>query len=793
MRAKPPLRIGLWRLLPSLIALFGSATALAAEDRQPRYEAEIRRTSYGIPHIRAEDEGSIGYGLGLAFAQDNFCVFADEMVSVNGLRSRYFGPDLVAGPDIDSGYVNSRNYALDVFYRLVNSPERVETAWNRQSPKMKAMLEGYAAGVNRYLSDTGRDRLPEACRNAEWVRPITALDLIRLARRYEVEFSAMRFIDGLAAAQPPGQATVSAQASAAEIPLRDRRAGVGSNALALGRDATANGRGLLFGNPHYPWDGILRFYQTHLTIPGRMDVMGATLPGLPTVIIGFTPEFAWTHTVNTSVHFTLYKLELHPDDATRYRVGDEWLQMERRQLRIPVREENGAERIVTHDLWSSIHGPVLVRPGSLEWTGSEAFAIADANLDNDQMTETWLAMNQARSLDEFEAAVKTRLGMPWINTVAADRGGTALYMSVTPVPNLSDEELRRCSAGSRPQLEREGIFVLSGRDPSCDWDVDPGAPRRGWMAGDRLPVLRRTDFVQNANDSAWMTNPAAPLTGFPILVSRENVEQGGRTRIGIEQAEKRLAGSDGLGGTRFTPALLQRIAFSNRVFYPSLVRDDLLAACREPGSIALEGRVIALDEPCRLFGEWDGTANSDGVGYPLFSAWWERIERNPQAWAVPFSATDPVRTPRGLALERPEIVRFVRESLALAIVDLEATGIDWRRAWGEIQFEEADGERVPVPGGARGEVYNIVYSLPSPAGNGRMLVRSGTSYVQIVGFDESGPVADALLTYSQSTNPESEHHDDQIRFFSRGELIRQPFTDAQIRADPRYSTVTVSE
>src|SRR3546814_4665927 len=82
------------------------------------------------------------------------------------------------------------------------------------------------------------------------------------------------------------------------MPALPRKHGIGSNAVALGKTATANGRGLLLGNPHYPWHGILRFYQMHLTIPGKMDVMGVSLPGVPAVAIGFTKDFAWSHTVN---------------------------------------------------------------------------------------------------------------------------------------------------------------------------------------------------------------------------------------------------------------------------------------------------------------------------------------------------------------------------------------------------------------------------------------------------------------------------------------------------------------
>ena len=71
----------------AITAALGAADAFA----QTKYTAEVRRTSYGIPHVKAADFGSMGYGVGYAFAQDNFCMMADEFVTVRGERSRYFG------------------------------------------------------------------------------------------------------------------------------------------------------------------------------------------------------------------------------------------------------------------------------------------------------------------------------------------------------------------------------------------------------------------------------------------------------------------------------------------------------------------------------------------------------------------------------------------------------------------------------------------------------------------------------------------------------------------------------
>ena len=67
------------------------------------YDVTITRTEYGIPHIVGKDFGSVGYGYGYAFAQDNLCAMAETYVTVNGERSRWFGPDGARGNRGGSG------------------------------------------------------------------------------------------------------------------------------------------------------------------------------------------------------------------------------------------------------------------------------------------------------------------------------------------------------------------------------------------------------------------------------------------------------------------------------------------------------------------------------------------------------------------------------------------------------------------------------------------------------------------------------------------------------------------
>ena len=172
-----------------LVAGLGAITAAAvlavtlatAEDH--RYSAEIRRTEYGIPHIVASDHGSLGYGYGYAFAQDNLCVMADRVVTLRGDRSRYFGPSADAGDPFADEEDATSNLASDVYYRGLRQSGIVRRLLARAAPlgptaELRRMVDGYVAGYNRYLRDTGVARLPDpTCRGKAWVGPITALDV----------------------------------------------------------------------------------------------------------------------------------------------------------------------------------------------------------------------------------------------------------------------------------------------------------------------------------------------------------------------------------------------------------------------------------------------------------------------------------------------------------------------------------------------------------------------------------------------------------------------------------------
>src|SRR5205814_292597 len=157
--------------------------------------------------------------------------------------------------------------------------ESLARAAETTSQEAQSVLRGYVAGYNRYLTDVGPNGLPEPCRGKPWVRPMTVADLSRATEHSMIAVGVGALAAAVLAAAPPvakvGQAPVDLQQAAAEIrrySVNDNPEGgeLGSNGWAFGRNATPDGRGLLLGNPHFPWTGPSRFWEMHQTIPGKL-------------------------------------------------------------------------------------------------------------------------------------------------------------------------------------------------------------------------------------------------------------------------------------------------------------------------------------------------------------------------------------------------------------------------------------------------------------------------------------------------------------------------------------------
>ncbi|WP_410480534.1 acylase [Pseudomonas plecoglossicida] len=745
-------------------ALVAFSIGVAAQPATADASAQIRRTSYGVPHIVAKDERGLGYGIGYAYAQDNLCLLADEVLTVSGERSRYFG---AKGKTLEQ----RDNLASDLFFTWLNSPAAVSAFLQAQPAPVQALLAGYASGYNRALAERRSQGLPAECGNGEWLRPINSEDLIKLTRRLLAEGGIGQFVEALAGAQPPTQASQQAPAGFAMALARQQRFATerGSNAVAVGAQRSANGRGLLLANPHFPWMGGMRFYQMQLTIPGQLNVMGAALPGLPVINIGFNQQLAWTHTVDTSKHFTLYRLQLDPQDPTRYLLDGKSLPLARQTVSVAVKAEDGNLRQVQRQVYSSQFGPVVQWPGRLDWDAHTAYSLRDANLENTRVLQQWYQINHADSLAALQRSIEQLQGIPWVNTLAVDQGGQALYLNQSVVPYVDQQLLGACS---NPQAQGR-MVVLDGSRSACQWKIDAQAAQPGIFPARLLPSLKREDFVQNSNDPAWMANPAQPLTGYSPLVSRHDQPLSMRGRFALQRLQ---------GKARLSVDDLQRMVTDDEVYLASLVLPDLLQWCQGAG--------VDVQAVCNSLAAWNGKADLDsGIGLVHFQNLLSALAEHPQSWRVAFDPADPQHTPRGLAVEQAAVRKRVHQAALASLKQVSDSGVAGEVRWGQVQLA-SDG--TPVPGGPQAlGVYNAIHSVPH--GQGKRLVVSGTSYLQLVSFTDKGPEARGLLAFSQSSEAASAHASDQTKAFAAKQLAVIPFTEAQIKADPAYREVLISE
>jgi len=596
---------------------------------------------------------------------------------------------------------------------------------------------------------------------------------------------------GLPAGGVFGAAALPRVARGFAVTLRRRLHGaLGSNAVAIGKGGTRDHRhGLLLGNPHFPWIGPQRFYQAQLTIPGRLNVEGVSLLGTPLILIGHTANMAWSHTVSTAYRFAPYQLQLVPGDPTSYYVDGKPEAMTRRQVTVPSLQSDGSVRPITRTLYSSRYGPMIDNlAGSLPlpWTAATAYTEVDANADVlGRSANTFLAFDRAQSAPQMLAILKRYEGIPFVNTIVADRQGNALYADIGSVPNASNAEVSQCNTQlGAVTFQQAGLAILDGSRSACRPGSDPDAIEPGIFGPSHMPHLFRSDYVTNSNDSYWLANPHQPLTGFARIIGSEQSARSLRTRIGLIEVQARVDGSDGQGPAGFTRQDMQNLDFGDQVYAAQLTRDALVAMCRSlPGGLAptSSGVPVAVGSACDVLAGWNLRDDLGARGAVLFQRFWlHAYKATPSPFARPFDLADPVHTPNTLDTSNP----MVRAALGDAIGDLNHAHLPLDASMGDVQYVTHDGRRIPIPGGAGDPlgVYNAIYT----DGAGETLTPApylGSSYVQVVTWNNgSCPDTRTILTYSESDNPSSAHYADQTARFSRNQWLPEYFCAKDVLA-----------
>jgi acyl-homoserine-lactone acylase len=468
--------------------------------------------------------------------------------------------------------------------------------------------------------------------------------------------------------------------------------------------------------------------------------------------------------------------------------------MQRFPVSVDVREANGSITTRSKTFYHSIYGPIttsILGIDALPWTQGTAFAMVDMNVDNIRIANQFLESNAARSVEELYAAHAKYAGNPWATTTAVDDNGNALWTDVGTVPNISNVLALRCNTLLGHVLWNTfAVAVLNGATTACSVPSDPQAAAPLVMASAKQPVIRRHDYVENSNESHWLTNVHQPLEGYSRVFGPERSPRAMRTRLGHKIVLDRLAGRDGHATPKFDRQSLQDAWLNDRNLLGEEWTDDLVAICRATGRLpSTSGELVDVREACDVLAGWDRTNNLDSPGAVLFQRFSELsyIEVEfltsyagvPVAfpgWKIPFDPANPVATPSGL---NPAYLPALT-ALADAVKQLRAGNVPLDATFRTHQKSNYGPQSYPIHGG-EGVLGAFNAMNTSWNGHGYNAGGSGPSFVMVTSFGEGCPDDRSLLLGSQRSQHSGwPRASDQVGLYSQKQWVNPPFCDDEI-------------
>ncbi len=460
-----------------------------------RGTVRIDRDANGIPTIRAQSSDDAVFGLGFAHAQDRLWQLETHRRIGSGRLAEAFGV-----PAVES----------DKFLRALGVKRAAQAQWNKASPPLRDAMTAYAAGINAYATQSMRARPPEFVLLGLPFEPWTPQDSFAwaimmawdLGGNWRTEMLRLRLalkmpvtrINELIPPYPGDQPLATTDYAALFRGLRlDGKLGdqallhappsgvegVGSNNWVVSGSNTDTGKPLLANDPHLKLSAPALWYFARLEAPG-LRVAGATMPGLPGVVLGQNEHIAWGFTNTGPDVQDLYIERINPDEPATYQTPQGWARFETFNETIKVKGQADESLVVR----ATRHGPVISDAGVAEGlTGrkdkqSYALALRWTALDADPGTmEASLALNRATSVAQFIQALAPYVA-PMQNMVVADREGRIGVVSAGRVP------LRNAANDLKGQVPAPGWDARYDWDGFLDAALTPREvdPPRGWIA-----------------------------------------------------------------------------------------------------------------------------------------------------------------------------------------------------------------------------------------------------------------------------------------------------------------------
>jgi penicillin G amidase len=498
-------------LLLALAAAIYTTRALPVIDGELRVAGlqqpvQIERDPHGIPTIKAQTQHDLMFALGFVHAQDRLWQLETHRRIGSGRLAEAFGDAALES---------------DKFLRALGVRRAAAAQWARASAETRATVQAYTDGVNAVIASHTRARPPEMLILGVPLQPWEPVDSLAwsimmaydLGANWNAEMLRLRMalklpVERISQLMPPypgdkplvttdyaalyralkldsSTATASLDAQLERLMAAARQSGIegqGSNNWVVAGSHTTTGAPLLANDPHLNLTVPALWHFARLEAPG-VKVAGATMPGLPVVVLGQNEHIAWGFTNTGPDVQDLYIERVHPADANQVQTPEGWAPLKSFTEVIKVRGRPD----VTITVRESRHGPVISDAGTVDdLLGNKSrnaylFAMRWTALDADVDTVSVAqAMNRATDVTSFIEAAKGWVA-PMQNMVVADRSGRIGWVAPGRVP------LRKA------EHDLKGYVPAPGWDARYDW--------MGWLGADALPMLRDPErgWIATAN------------------------------------------------------------------------------------------------------------------------------------------------------------------------------------------------------------------------------------------------------------------------------------------------------
>jgi len=426
-----------------------------------KYSARIIRDKYGVPHIYGKRDVDVAFGLAFAHAEDDFATIQDVLLATRGKLATLHGPNAAK---------------TDYLIQFMNVWSVVDTGYEtRISQATRDHAEAYAAGLNYFVAENPGVVAPV-------LLPVTGKDVVA---GFTFKTPLFYGFDQAVAAVAEGRYGTGLDKTA-RLEVTDKpQPDLGSQGVAVAPSRTPDGVTRLLVNSHQPLTGPVAWYEARVKSDEGWDMAGSTFPGSPIILHGHGPTLGWANTVNKPDLVDVYQLTLNPENDDQYLLDGEWHDFAIEDAAIDV-TFFGPIRWTFHEpLYRSAHGPVFK-------TDKGAFALRWAGMDEMRTLEEMIALNKARTQDDFEAAL-SMTAMPSINYVYADQqGNIAHYYNAMMPKRVGGVDWQGLVPGDRSDLI---------------W--------QGYHSFERMPrtVNPQSGFVYNANNTPF---EASVGTGQPV-------------------------------------------------------------------------------------------------------------------------------------------------------------------------------------------------------------------------------------------------------------------------------------